>query len=91
MPLELLTLRDLQLFKNELLAELKILIRQDPLPAKKLLKSPEVCRLLRISPGTLQNLRQNETLQFSKIGGILYYRMEDIETLLARRRGNQNK
>ena len=34
--------------------------------------------MLRISPGTLQNLRVNGTLAYTKIGGIIYYKYEDI-------------
>ena len=45
---------------------------------KKWLKSSEVKNLLRISPGTLQNLRINSTLTYTKIGGIIFYSYEDI-------------
>ncbi len=37
---------------------------------------------MKISPGTLQNLRIVRKLQPSKIGGILYYRYDEIEKLL---------
>jgi phage pi2 protein 07 len=87
MPLELLTIKDLHDFKTELLRELKqLLSKDDDTISKKLLKSPEVCKILRISPGTLQNLRRNETLGFRKLGGIIYYHREDIERLLNIRR-----
>lgn len=89
MPLELLTLKDLEKFKTELLLELKTLfLKQDEY--KKLLKTREVCKLLRVSPGTLQNLRRNGTLSFSKVGGIIYYHYDDVNMLLRKRRGNQN-
>ena len=45
---------------------------------KKWLKSSEVKSLLRISPGTLQNLRINGTLTYTKIGGIIFYSYEEI-------------
>jgi hypothetical protein len=86
MPLELLTVKDLQQFKIELIADIKKLFIQDPAPPKILLKSTEVCKMLRISEGTLQNLRKNGTMAFSKVGGILYYRTEDIDVLLRRKR-----
>ena len=38
--------------------------------------------MLGISPGTLQNLRINGTLTYSKIGGMMYYRYQDIMKLL---------
>jgi hypothetical protein len=86
MPLELLTIKDLQEFKSELITELKkMLIHQESNEPQKLLKSREVCKMLRVSPGTLQNLRRNNTVGFLKIGGILYYRFEDIERLINRR------
>ena len=39
----------------------------------------EVCRRLRISPRTLQTLRDNGTLAFTKIGNRTYYRPDDVE------------
>jgi glycyl-tRNA synthetase alpha subunit len=47
----------------------------------KLLKSYQVKNRLKISPGTLQNLRVNGTLPFTKVGGIIYYKDEDIMKL----------
>lgn len=83
MPLELLTTKDLNEFKAELLRELKqLLTKNDITSTKKLLKSREVRNILRISPGTLQNLRRNETLCYRKVGGIIYYYYEDIERLM---------
>ncbi len=49
---------------------------------KQWLKSNEVRKLLNISPGTLQNLRINGTLTYTKIGGIMYYSYSDIEKVL---------
>jgi hypothetical protein len=37
--------------------------------------------MLKIAPGTLQNLRVNGTIHYTKIGGILYYKQEDIQRL----------
>uniref|UniRef100_UPI004047A37D helix-turn-helix domain-containing protein n=1 Tax=Roseivirga sp. TaxID=1964215 RepID=UPI004047A37D len=51
-------------------------------PSKKWLKSYEVRKLLDISPGTLQNLRVNGTLPFTKIGGVIYYDYTDIQSML---------
>jgi hypothetical protein len=50
--------------------------------SKQWLKSIEVRKLLKISPGTLQNLRINGTLRFTRIGSLLYYKQEDINKLL---------
>jgi hypothetical protein len=46
------------------------------------LKSSEVRKLLKISPGTLQNLRINGTLNYKRIGGIIFYKYDDIQKML---------
>jgi len=82
--LDLITKTDLQFFKAELFEELKkmgIASISDE-KQKNWLRSAEVRKLLNISPGTLQNLRINGTLRFTKIGSILYYKQEDIEKIL---------
>ena len=49
---------------------------------KEWLKSYEVRKLLGISEGTLQNLRLNGTLPYTQIGGLMYYRYEEIRKLM---------
>ena len=74
MATTVLTIEDLQEFKKELLQELKTIFpTNQSTSSKKWLKSTEVRKLLGISPGTLQNLRINGTLPYSKIGGVIYY------------------
>ena len=83
MPSEIITTDDLREFKIELLTEFKkMLNEQHGQPAKKWLKSYEVKKLLGISPGTLQNLRVNGTLPFTKIGGQMFYDYENIRKML---------
>jgi DNA-directed RNA polymerase subunit F len=82
MNVELITKEDLKEFKSELLNELKQLIKGGEGQSKNWLKSNEVRKLLKISPGTLQNLRINGTLSFTRIGSIMYYKLEDINKLL---------
>ncbi|MEO6671133.1 MAG: helix-turn-helix domain-containing protein [Ferruginibacter sp.] len=79
MAVNILTTEDLQHFKSELLAELRALFKTTSDPPKKWLKSEEVKKLLKVSPGTLQTLRINGTLQYTKLGGIIYYDFEHIE------------
>ena len=38
--------------------------------------------MLGISHGTLQNLRITRSLPYTKLGGIMFYRREDIEKIL---------
>jgi len=83
MATEIITTDDLREFKIELLEDFKRLLKEHGgQPSKKWLKSPEVRKLLGISPGTLQNLRINGTMPYTKIGGILYYDNEDIQKIL---------
>lgn len=77
---QMVTKRDLLNFGNLLLNELRISSKADS-PAKWL-KSSEVRKLLKISPGTLQTLRINGTLQYNRVGGIIYYKYDEIEKLL---------
>jgi len=82
MNVELITKGDLLEFKNELLNEMKRIMQPGQASAKKWLKSAEVRKLLGISPGTLQNLRINGTLRFTRVGSIMYYKLEDINKIL---------
>lgn len=81
---DLITKDDLEKFKVELFAELKRpsykLNKKEE--QKEWLKSYEVRAILNISAGTLATLRRNGTLHFSKIGGLLYYKHDDIVKLL---------
>lgn len=87
MATTVLTTEDLQEFKMELLQEFKDLLKaQTTLQPKKWLRSTEVRKLLGISPGTLQNLRINGTLPYSRIGGVIYYDYEEIQNILTQNR-----
>lgn len=89
MPVEIITKEDLRSFKRELLSELKELIKENPVEQPQWIKSPQVRKLLSISPGTLQNLRVNGTLPYTKIGGVVYYSMSDIEKVLQSKKVNK--
>ncbi|MFC4218963.1 MULTISPECIES: helix-turn-helix domain-containing protein [Flagellimonas] len=79
----IITTEDLMEFKVELLEDIKDLLEnQNKQTNKKWLKSNEVRELLGISPGTLQNLRINGTLPYTKIGGVLYYEYNEIMEVL---------
>ena len=84
MNVEIITREELIEFRNLLLNDLKEIINSKPQQTKEWLKSNEVRKLLNISPGTLQNLRINGTLSYTKIGGIMYYNHSDIDKLLNR-------
>lgn len=82
MAIEVITREDLNEFRTLLLSDLNAMFNAKPQQQKQWLKSNEVRKLLNISPGTLQNLRVNGTITYTKIGGILYYSNSDLEKLL---------
>jgi hypothetical protein len=69
MNIDLVTKDDLERFKKELLEEIRHLVmypQKSGEAVKTWLKSMEVRKLLDISAGTLQNLRVNGTLPYTK-------------------------
>ena len=82
MAIEVITREDLNEFRTLLLSDLNTMFNSKPQQQKQCLKSIEVRKLLNISSGTLQNLRVNGTITYTKIGGILYYSNADLEKLL---------
>lgn len=72
-------------FKQELLVEFKAILNQGfkgQSDSTKWLKSYQVEKLLGISSNTLLSLRKKGLIKFSKIGGIYYHNVEDINKLL---------
>ncbi|MCY7291084.1 MAG: helix-turn-helix domain-containing protein [Ferruginibacter sp.] len=83
MSVEIVTKEDLQAFRLQLLNDLKAFLLPPVQSEKKeWLRSREIRKMLRISPGTLQNMRINGKISPSKIGGIFFYRKDDIDKLL---------
>ena len=83
MQIEILTREELHKFKSELIEEIKQTIKtNETVTRKQFLRSSEVRKLLKISSGTLQNLRIKGILPYENIGGIFYYAHADIEQLL---------
>ena len=88
MSISVLTIEDLQEFKTEFLQELKELFKNQSkvTEPKKWLRSQEVRDMLSISSGTLQNLRINGTIPYTKMGGVLYYSYDEITKVLVANR-----
>ncbi len=87
MAATIITTEDLHDFKHELLEEIKEIVQNSSgIQPKKWLKSPEIRELLSISPGTLQNLRINGTLPYTKVGGIIYYDFDEITKVMEQNR-----
>ncbi|SHM74067.1 helix-turn-helix domain-containing protein [Myroides odoratimimus] len=85
MNVELITKEDLEQFKTDIINEIR---RYSPFnrkkdeQAKQWIKSFKVRKLLGISPGTLQNMRLKGTIPYKKIGGLIFYRYEDIVEMM---------
>lgn len=82
MSISILTKEDLQQFKEELFHEIKTLLISVKSDEKKWLRTSEVKKLLNVSSGTLQSLRNSGILSHSKIGGSLFYNRDEIEMLM---------
>ena len=83
MATQIVTIEDLQQFRLQLLDDLKALVQPANNPSQKeFLKSSDVRKMLGISHGTLQNLRIKGVLPYQELGGIMFYRYEDIARVL---------
>jgi hypothetical protein len=82
MEVNIITQEDLHEFKSQLLKDIKNLFNSKISEQKLWLRSSEVKELLKISSGTLQNLRVSGTLSYTRVGGTLYYSYKDIEKML---------
>lgn len=78
---EILTKIDLEIQVEKIIGEIRKL-KDDPSKKKQWLRSKEVQQMLGISASSLQNLRVNRVIPFSKIGGTIFYNIDDILKLL---------
>ena len=81
MEVQIITKEDLERFGEKLLQDIKGLLGKRSEEPKKYLKSYQVKNMLKISGGTLQTLRSNGTIKFTRIGHIIYYNYDDIMKL----------
>ena len=79
---DLLTKKDLEDFKKELFELLSSLNEKPTSDQQKWLKTADVKKMLGVASGTLNNLRSNGVLPYNKVGGLYYYRQEDVEKML---------
>jgi len=78
---ELTTKADLESLKSEIVEEIKKITASTSAP-KKWLRTREVQDFLGLSSSAIQNLRITGILPYSKIGGTIYFRSDDIEKIL---------
>ncbi|MEB0261829.1 helix-turn-helix domain-containing protein [Mucilaginibacter sp. 10I4] len=80
---QLITVGDLIEFKDLLLSELKSILKDHVTgKTKKWLKAIEVRKVLNISHGKLQRLRDNGKIPFTMLGKVTYYDADKIEELM---------
>lgn len=91
MPQEIITLSDLNQFKVDLINEIKEILKVATSSPTQWLKTHQVREMLGISPGTLQNMRINGTLPYTKIKGIIFYDYNDIVQLMESLKKNTKK
>lgn len=85
MPTEVLTKEDLELFRIQLLQDIKNIMSGVIQPVSERpegYKTADVRKMLGCSVNKLVSLRINRKLRTKKIGGTVYYNREDIKQLL---------
>lgn len=84
MSAELITKEDLRIFRIQLLDDIRqILSARNTEPQYgELLKGMEVRKILKVSPGTLQNLRIAGKLKPVKVGGSWRYSLSEVQALV---------
>ena len=60
----------------------EILRKREEKRLSRWMDNQEVCQHLRISPRTLQTLRDNGTLAYSQIGHNIFYKPDDVQRIV---------
>lgn len=72
--------------KSEIILEVRQTLRdREKGKISRWLKSAEVKKMLNLSHGKLQMMRDTKTIPFSRIGGTIYYNVDDIERMMEER------
>jgi hypothetical protein len=84
MSINLVTKQELLVIKAEILQEIRTLLTTTPpkVPQRQWLKTWEVKEILGISLGTLRNMRKNGKIEYTKVGGLLFYNHLHIMQLI---------
>ena|SRR5665213_1214453 len=81
---QLLTVQDLIDFKENLIADIKKLLKESAgVPAHQWLKAVDIKKMLRLSDGKLQYLRDKGVIPYKKLGGVTYYNLDEIQELMS--------
>jgi hypothetical protein len=83
MAIEIITKDDLEAFRKNLLVDIRLMLSEKQEDNKEWLRCADVRKMLKISTGTVQNLRISGKLKSQKVGGIHYYKLTDIENMIS--------
>ncbi|WP_183560006.1 helix-turn-helix domain-containing protein [Mucilaginibacter sp. SP1R1] len=83
MAIEIITKDDLEAFRKNLLLDIRLLLSEKQQDNKEWLRCADVRKMLKISTGTVQNLRISGKLKSQKVGGIHYYKLTDVENMIS--------
>ncbi len=88
MDIDLVTKADILQLKNEIISLLSEALSNTSNTGRRYLKSSDVMEMLGISASSLQTLRINGSIPFTKLGGTIYYDYEEIQKILQRNKRN---
>lgn len=82
MSQEIITKDDLEIFRKALLHDITVLMRPLDKDNEEWLRCSDVRKLLKISTGTIQNLRISGKLKSNRVGGIHFYKRSDVDKMM---------
>lgn len=81
--MDVITMEDFNRFMEEFFDRMEVAIRRGNQDKNtEWLRSAQVRKMLNISAGTLQHLRINGGLPFTKVGGTIFYNKAEVEKIL---------
>lgn len=82
MAIEIITKDDLEIFRQTLLNDIRNLLTSQKTETREWLRCADVRSMLKVSTGTVQNLRITGKLKSQKVGGIHFYKLTDVENMI---------
>ena len=88
MNVNVLTAEELKHFQKELIEEIKVVFALHE-KSPELIKSRDLCKMLGISAGNLQNMRKTGKIEFIQIGRKITYELKHILDLIEKNKRNK--
>lgn len=88
----MITIQELLAVKVEMLHEIRTLLSTSvaAIPHRQWLKTWEVKEMLGVSLGTLRNMRKRGDIEYTKLGGLLFYNYQHIMQLIEKNKQQMN-